>query len=343
MGDQVMSSRFPYLTALSVLSLLGLAMPVPAQLHIHPQRLDLGEIKTGQRVQSGVSWVNGGPRAVEIGDVKGSCGCVKLQLPKRTLTGGQHGFFPVEVNTVGQPGGPTTWSVRISCRSGDELQEIVLPIHAQLIEEVAVRPAALQLFANEVLTASIQIQDQRPQAFQVTAVQTSSPQLEAWCSQDKNNALWVVQIQVRDDYPEGRREEVVSIHTDDPAYAELTVPVTVVKTSRQRISATPGTVVLSSAAGQPVPSRVVLVRDSQDEPVTIENVSTDHPALWATWASGPGSMATLKVRVDHRKLPGEGLRSRLLVAVSQPVRQTVAIPVEVRRWLSGSRPVTPEP
>ena len=86
---------------------------------------------------------------------------------------------------------------------------------------------------------------------------------------------WRVKLEVASDLPEGRHAEIIDFFTDDPMYTHLRVPVTVVKRSRQRVTATPETVTLTIPAGQPVPSRLLLVRDADNHIlglITLEDV-----------------------------------------------------------------------
>ena len=139
-----------------------------------------------------------------------------------------------------------------------------------------------------------------------------------------------IRVEVTAEYPEGRHEETISIYTTDPSYPELKVPVTVVKRARQRLGVLPGEVTLVVAAGQPGASRVVLVRDKNNEAVMVERVEVGDPAVVCQSAPGPGAMATVKIRVEHDKVQGPTLQTTVHVYVSKPETQEVTIPVSCR-------------
>jgi hypothetical protein len=122
--------------------------------------------------------------------------------------------------------------------------------------------------------------------------------------------------------PAGRHEEQVIIYTDDPVYRQLTLPVTVIREIRGRISALPAEVKIDEF-------RLVRICDSQDQPVTIENAVSDHPAVVCSWAGGPGNHATLKVVLDHAKANTAQGAATVRIEVSSPVREVLTIPV---RW-----------
>src|SRR5205823_6646226 len=92
-----------------------------------------------------------------------------------------------------------------------------------------------------------------------------------------------IRLAVTEDCAQGRHDEFLHLRTDDPEYQDLKVPVTVVKRSRQRLAATPSEVTLTAPPGQPVPSRIVLVRDGDGQGVVIDRVEADDPAVLCQW------------------------------------------------------------
>jgi hypothetical protein len=317
------------------LGLLLAASPAPAQLHFAEPVVHVGTVYSGQPLVRKFPFVNVGKEPVDIINIKGSCACAVPRLAKRQFAPGEEGVVEFEVHTLGQPAGPSAWGLTLTCQSGPTVTAIPLRIQAELITEVRCEPAALQLLVRDGLTATLTIHWKSSLFPRLQAVRTSAAPLQATIepgpSCDLGGSTQRVRVAVADDYPEGRHEEIVSIYTDNPAYAELKVPVTIVKASRQRVSATPGRIMLAAPAGQPVPSRVVLLRDADNQAVQIEKITADHPALSGSWAPGPGELATLKVRVDAAVLPPAGLRSAVHVELRQPVPETLTIPVEVRR------------
>jgi hypothetical protein len=129
-------------------------------------------------------------------------------------------------------------------------------------------------------------------------------------------------LEVAADLPEGRHEELVHLYTDDPAYPDLKVPVTMIKRSAGRLSATPDAVSLSRAR----PSQIVLIRDARDQPVRIEGLHCDLPALTARWAPGPHNMATVRIQLDFRVGESAGATA-VKIRIGAPVKQTLTIPV----------------
>jgi hypothetical protein len=152
--------------------------------------------------------------------------------------------------------------------------------------------------------------------------------------EERNSAGLIVRkirIEVVGDCPEGRHAERVTIYTDDPDYRDLAVPVTIFKQARQRIAASPSQVTFLMFPGQPVSAHLLRIQDRDNQEVVVDKVEADHPALLCQWAQGPGTLATVKVRVDPSRLDEAALHTLVQVHVSRPVPETVLIPITCTR------------
>jgi hypothetical protein len=129
------------------------------------------------------------------------------------------------------------------------------------------------------------------------------------------------------DCPDGRHDEAVVIHTNDADYPEFKIPITLVKQATRRLSALPPNVNLTASPGRAVPSQILKVRSAQNETVIIDRITTDHPAVIASWAPGPGPMATVKVTADRGRISGDEIQTHLHLHVRTPVQEVVTVPV----------------
>jgi hypothetical protein len=145
---------------------------------------------------------------------------------------------------------------------------------------------------------------------------------------DKGHWTCPVKLEVGADCPEGRHEEHIDLMTSDPDYADLRVPVIVVKRAKLRLSATPNSVALSAPTGQPAPSRLLVIRDQDEQPVVIDRVEADDPALSCTWSEGPNTPGAVRVRLDPKGLGADGLRSAIHIHITKPVETTLTVPVQ---------------
>jgi hypothetical protein len=124
--------------------------------------------------------------------------------------------------------------------------------------------------------------------------------------------------------PDGRHDETLHLYTSDPEYPELKMPFTVVKRSRQRVSAIPAAVELKADGS---PSRLVLLRGGDDDMIEIESVNADDAALRCEWSPGSRPTGAVRVRVDPAKLTAESLKAMVHIHLSRPALQTVDVPV----------------
>ncbi len=322
-------------TALEVVLLVSLTFlicsPTRADLRFLEPAAEAGEVKAGTPLAHRFDFVNDGPEVVEITGIHAGCGCLTPRLDRHTYQPGEHGTLLLEVNTLSQPAGNHHWKVEVAVRDGQQAREFVLSLSARVITEIIVEPTAMTVFAEAAMDHAILLTDLRPRPLLLTAVRSSSSRLKARLideyRDEAGHVVRKVKVAIGDDFPEGRHEETVSLFTNDPVYQELKVPVTIIKQPRQRFRVSPNPVSLIGRAGQPVPARVVLVRDREGQAVVVDQVRADHPGIHATWAGGPGAMATVKISLDRAQMPVGTLTSALHIHLSKPVPEVVTVPV----------------
>jgi hypothetical protein len=303
-----------------------------ADLHFSEPSVHVGTVQSGTSLVHRFCFVNRGSDTVEITELRPSCGCLKPHLEQRFFKPGEEGTLDLEVNTLNQGPGEHTWSVQVQYRRGGVLLLGTLRLTARIITEVSVQPAALMVYADQAVGHEVNLTDQRPRPLAIAEVRTSSPELRGRVTEQFRDDMghWVrkISLEVAADYPEGRHDEVVDIITDDPDYRDLKVPVTVVKRSRQRLTAAPNQVSLRVAADQAAPSRIVLLRDSDNEPVIVQDVEADNSALVCQWVKGPNNLATIRISVNREAVSKGGeIHGIVRVRVSKPLSETITIPV----------------
>ena len=317
----------------AILLAVFLALPgaARAQLRFERPQADLGEVRGGKPLTHRFAFVNAGDTFVEILEVKPGCGCLKPRVTHLRIPPHQPGAIELDVNTLGHVGGPHVWQTQLTYRAATSIKELTLALKAHIINDVAVQPAALTLITGGVVSQEVVLSDRRGQPLRVTEVRPSSPRLIARAGEpsrdEKGRLVYKITVAPAADCPEGRHEEAVAIYTGDPEYRALTVPVTIVKRSRERLSAAPREVTLTAAAGQSLPARIVQVRDPQDRPVVIDSVTADDPAVTCRWASGPGNAATLRIQVDRGRIHGDHFQTAVHIRTKSPQGESITIPV----------------
>jgi hypothetical protein len=309
---------------------VSLCSEIRAQLVCAQPSVNVGEVKAGQALSHRFTLANRSGEAAQITATQPSCGCLTPRLGERRLSPGAIGVLLLEINTLTAPAGPNSWHVKIACTSGRETYELTLTILATVIAEITVEPAALVLQTRSTASAEVTLIDGRPHPLRVTDLRPSSPHLAASLATkqtgDDSANRTRIHVAVQPGFPDGRHDETLQIFTSDPQYPELRIPVTVLKQARSAIQATPGELVFPAGSG-PLPARVVLLRGSEDRPVEIARVESDDPSVTCTTAKGPGNLATLRVKVEHAKVPQGGLRTALHVHFADAALAPLSIPV----------------
>jgi hypothetical protein len=326
-------------TGVALAAALLLGAVARAEWRVLEPAAEVGEVRSGAPLAHRFAFVNDGPTPVVVTEVRAGCGCLTPRLEPAGTTlphaylPGERGALLLEVNTLGQPPGPNTWHLSVCYRIGDEDRQADLRLSGRVVTEVAVQPAALTLFADAAVTHEIVLTDLRPRPLAVTAVRGSAAQVSGRVTGQSQDAAghWLCKIglEVAADYPEGRHDEVLDIITDDPTYPDLRVPLTIVKRGRKRLSAAPNPVALPAGPGQQAPAQLVLVRDRDGQPVVVDRVDADDPAVSCRWSEGPNTPAAVKVRVDPTRLADGPWHSALHIHISKPVAETLTVPVTV--------------
>jgi hypothetical protein len=292
---------------------------------------DVGTVQSGAVLAHRFSCVNRGKDTAEITELLPSCGCLKPRPGQRFVKPGEEVGLDLDVNTLTQEPGEHTWSLQVQYRCEGEALSCILRLSARIVTEVSVQPAAVTVFADQAVTHQLTLTDQRPHPLEIAEVRTNSPRLRGRVTgqsrDDQGHRVRTISLEVGADYPEGRHEEVVDILTNDPDYRDLKVPVTVVKRGRQRLTASPDQVTLHAPAGRAAPSCLVVVRDGDNEPVLVEGVQTDDPALVCQWSREPNHLATVRIGVRREAGTAGEAHGLVRVQVSKPVRATITIPV----------------
>jgi hypothetical protein len=298
-----------------------------AELQFAQPFAEAGEVKTGATLSHRFAFVNSGSEVVEIIEARVSCGCLTPELAQRRFQAGEKGELILTVNTLSQAAGAHAWPVHVSYRIGTAPHETTVQLTGRVINEITVQPSSLTMFAETAISHEITVTDARPKPFAIVDVRSSSDRLQARPPDASTAGGWNIRVAIAPDCPEGRHTEALTIYTDDPLYRELRVPMTIVKRARQRVVVLPQRVTLLAPPGQPVPSCILLVSAPDEQPVIIDKVTADHPAISYRWAAGPGPRATVKISVERREVEVDTFQSAVHIHVSRPCQETVTVPV----------------
>jgi hypothetical protein len=176
------------------------------------------------------------------------------------------------------------------------------------------------------MSHEITLVDRRPKPLAVVGIETTSSHAKTRIApaviDNVGRSVFKIALHTAEDMPPGRHEEQLVIYTNDSLYREIRVPFVVIKEATRRIRAMPSEVTLNAP-------RMVRLRDDQNQPIHIESLAADHPAISSQWAPGPENQATIKLALDSAQTPGSGGTASVRVQISSPVREMLVIPV---RW-----------
>jgi hypothetical protein len=318
---------------------VGLALatgPARAEVVFPEPVVELGEVRTGGIIERACPFVNQGAAPIEVVEVKAGCSCLQAEAAEHLIAAGRSGTLRLRVNTLSASAGRHAWRVTLRYRAGGALCEQELLVRALVVSEIIVQPPELTVYAEGPTQHEVAVLDLRPAPLRIVRVEASAPHLHVGSVVETTDGTGRLVRRVRftvvGDCPPGRHDDVLVLCTDDEQYRELRIPVTVIKRSRQRYTALPPSVTMVASAAQPTPSRIVTVRDSQNQPVLIDRVEADDPALSCQWSQGPHTTGTVRITADRNRLPPEGLTSRVRVFFRTDGADCLIIPVtcEVR-------------
>jgi hypothetical protein len=251
-------------------------------------------------------------------------------LPQRTYRPGEAGTIEMEVNTFSQADGAHTWALHLQLRDGGSLEEQTLELRARLVTEVRIQPAAVVVVADRRASHTLSITDLRPEPLVIRDARSSLVGVKVQVGSAERDAqghwLYRASVQVTEELANGRHDGFLEFVSDDPRYSLLRVPITVIKRYQRRLAATPAEVTLIAPAGQPFPSRLVLIADREGQKVQIEGVTADDPAVRCRWAEGPGQLATVKIHADRAAVHGK-VQTLVHVKLSRPLATSLDVSV----------------
>ncbi|MCI0376660.1 MAG: DUF1573 domain-containing protein [Gemmataceae bacterium] len=302
---------------------LWFSAPASADLRFLEPIAELGEIRGGIPLRHAFTFVNAGATPLEIVEVNRGCGCVSPRLEKRKLAPREKGTLTFDLRTLGQKDGPHAWNATVRYRQDNVTRDVSVSMRATVKNEVTVQPAVLAFFVEKTLRQEVTLTDTRKMPLQVRAVESTSGALRIQTKPLGGGVTKIVLEANAADLTPGRHDELLSIYTSDPEYGHLQIPLTLTRLSAALVQAVPQRVELR---GQNA-SQLVRLRPRGAETVVVEKIEADHPAIVCTWAAGPGTSATVRLRVEMGRAIGKAVDGVVRIQLSQP-KGSVVIPVQ---------------
>ena len=292
------------------------ATAVHAQIAFDKPHAQLGVVKAVGAIEHRFPFVVKGAHAAEIVDIRPSCGCVRVSLPKTKFAPGEAGTIPLVIHVASQAEGKKRFELTLLVRDPVE-RTIVLAAEADLQSEVKVEPSNLvvQLHDGQTSTHRIVIRDRRPRPLKIIEAVVSNPNMKATLlpgSSDKHER--VVELTIGSGLKTGQyaeRLEVRAMTTENPAFPEsivLEIPVVIRRPSTYTLIPDRVRIKRSDLLEGSVSRNVAIIDRSGSSPeIRLETGDAKIAAVCRR-----ESPATLKMKVTAQ--PGaQSMKARLMV------------------------------
>ena len=311
--------------------LLAMTGQANGQVGFEPSQIDVGQVRIGQRIERRVRLVNRSPEPVQIVDVKGSCGCLKPVVEPDRIPGKGEAWLHLRINTLSAAAGLHAWRIQVRYQIGNRFATAVLPIRARCRREILVQPPSLQVYSSRATQHEILVNDLRPKPFRILRVETTARQMRASLAPSDGTMPCRVFLQILEDLPPGEHHEQVVIFTDDPQYRDLRVDVVVHRRKRKQIRCLPPRVDVVASEIEPRPTRLVRLRHASGQPLIIDRIRCNHPAISCEQVWNRGPAVTLRITIDANRIADSAVTSKVEVFFAKPAGSKVVIPVTCER------------
>jgi hypothetical protein len=301
--------------------LLSCLLAAPPGLVADATRIDRGDVRAGPMLRQTFTITNRLAESVAIAGLDSGCGCLKRSVSKTELKPGETATVSMDLNTLTQPDGPQTWTLKLRYRPASLAktapdESLDFQVSAKLAREVSAAPPMLALSTEAGAKASIALVDSRKVPFAIKKLVSSSPFVTA--KHTGTGGKFTIDVTVDEKLAVGTHDETVMVFTDDALYGELRIPVRIVKRAKNAVSAYPESLELEDGRG------IVQFRRADGQPVKIESATCAMAGVTVTASSGRGPVATVKVIAA-----GSGGKADVTVTFAEPAGATRTIVV---RW-----------
>jgi hypothetical protein len=288
-----------------------------------------GAVKGGPPLHHTFELTHRGAGTLAITKVEAGCGCLRHSLAKSVLSPGESTRLTLEVNTLTQPDGPNRWSIAVaytveSPGAPAQTGQVQLEITATLSREVSVHPPQLGFSTTGAASQVLEVKDTRVKPLTVLKTTTTSPHLSATIA--AAGTAQQVTVKLAADAPVGHRDEAVVLHTDDPAYPELRIPVRVLKRAAGTVRPAPESISLRFAPGQTELATLVQLRASDGKTIAVASTECELPGVTVKHSTGAGAVAAVRVTVTETAAVRSG-SCKVRVKLAQPAGEEIVIPV----------------
>jgi len=282
-----------------IIGVLAYVPQLRAEVRFATPVVKLGEVRGGPALTQRFVLTNSGSAPIQLGDVVRGCSCLQSSIDKVTLAPGEVGTLTLTLRTLGHKNGPYAWNAKIRYRETDQVKEAHCRLEGVIRNEVTLDPSELVLFVTDELTQNIHLTDLRDTPLRITRIETTLPGVSLDKTETKPGSFRI-QLHVKGEgIPYGPRDGRVDIHTNDPAYSMVTLPVRLIRSYPKAVQAVPNRIRFNPEQG--IKSVLIRLRTPDEKPLKITRVEGGD--LKASWADHPAGGIVLRLTATESVPP----------------------------------------
>ncbi len=310
--------------------------------------MDYGPAPIGQRpaLTSEFYFRNNGSEKVQITGMQPSCGCLAPAISEKELDPGKIGKLTLPIRLNNEPSGFREYTVTVSY-SDPKPRHVTLTVKAVLPEKTLIIEPRVLMVMGATKNAEphiVTVSDFRPESadkpMRVASITGSStlftPELVGEFNREGANRI-SVNVQFRDNAPQGRHRGLINIATDDTMFPVIQIPVMVGDNKRDpsdsvRVSPEVGRIVLNTAS----PAESVGMAIAFDIPSRwkVTHCDTFPANIVATYESVSGTVPdhqSVRVQLSISELPQRGIEQAVLTlnATDGDTLEMVTVPINL--------------
>ncbi len=283
---------------------------------------DYGTVDASTVVEHTFTIRNEGTLTLEISRVHASCGCTVANISSQSIPPGGESQISSRLSLQGRSG-PQQKTIVIDSND-PQTRQLVLTLRGVVGSAINVQPPQItqpRVVPGSRPTASVFLSSGDGGEYSITAVESTSEQLQAHVHTVEDRKAYRVDLALNDPLEGGAFHARVVIRTDHPKRDAIEVPVTFI--AAREVIVAPREIVFDQPADAPV-SRFVLLRNADGAPVEIDGVEPPDPSVHVVTQpfGANGLRIQLSNLVPNREMNGRVLRihSRASGVIDVPIR-----------------------
>ena len=305
----MMTLALPFLL---LISMNLLAQDSPGRI-FEEEKIDLGEIAKGSKVQFAFPMTNPYEHDMEITAIDSSCGCTSISTGPFTIGPGEKSHIRGEIDTVAYSG---RRSAVITVTIGAPYKmEVRLRLQAFIRSDLVLYPDTLRfhdMFAGDVVSKKATLMHAGDPPLQIAKIETKSPWITCQANQTHrkgNQTNFDLTVTVNENAPPGQIREEIIIKIDKPE--PTSIPFLVTGYLADQLSVSPAFITLGEIeVGQKSDINLVVIAR---KPVVIDAIDAEGWTVETTLSNSRKRTHLIPLSITPTETPPGSVRSVLRV------------------------------